>query len=246
VITGSADVEALARRAPTLADFATEPLALSGVETLQVLCEISRAGADALVPPGLHPTIPPIVTFLVQRAPDSPWGPFTLAQTRIGCRSGLRPRGFLRAGVIDNKEAAAALAARWGYGLLEGDVELLRGYDRVRARVELAGEPVLDVSLADPSPLGTNDIHYVASMHLAHTPNGLRLVQVDPDYDVERAERGDPGVSLFDAAAWRSEGLEPGFPVSACFSVATLTLPALRYVCDPEVLAFTGTERVDA
>ena len=245
MLTGTADVEALARRAPTLEGFGTEPLALEGVLTLQVLCEIERAGSDALLPPGLHPTLPPIVIWLVQRVPESPWGPFQLAQTRIECRSGLRPRGFLRAGVIDNKEAAAALAARWGYGLQEGDVLLSRAYDRVRATVELGGRPVLDVALEDPSPLGTGDIHYAANMHLAHTPNGLRLVQVDPDYAIERAERGDPSVTLFDAAAWHSEGARPGFPVSACISVATLTLPALRYVCRPEVLAFQGTERVD-
>jgi len=244
MLTGTADVEALGRRAPTIEGFGAEPLALEGVETLQVLCEIERAGADALLPPGLHPTIPPIVTWLVHRAPESPWGPFQLAQTRIECRSGLRPRGFLRQGVIDNKDAAAALTARWGYALREGDVELSRAYDRVRATVALAGEPVLDVALEDPSPLGAGDIHYVANMHLAHTPNGLRLVQVDPDYSVERSERGDPSVELFDAEAWHSEGARPGFPVSACFSVATLTLPALRYVCQPEVLAFQGTERV--
>ena len=201
MLTGTADVEALARRAPTLEGFGTEPLALEGMETLQVLCEIERAGADALLPPGLHPTIPPVISWLVQRAPESPWGPFQLAQTRVECRSGLRPRGFLRSAVIDNKDAAAALSARWGYCLREGDVELARGYDRVRATVELGGEAILDVALEDPAPLGSGDIHYVASMHLTHTPNGLRLLQVDPDYKVERAERGDPSVGLFDATA---------------------------------------------
>ena len=47
-------------------------------------------GMEAMLPPALHPTLPPIVSWLVYRAISSPWGPFTLAQTRIGCRSGAR------------------------------------------------------------------------------------------------------------------------------------------------------------
>jgi CheY-like chemotaxis protein len=81
------------------------------------------------------------------------------------------------------------------------------------------------------------------NVHLVHTPRGLRLVQVDPDFDVARAERGRPLVDHFDTEAWRCAGLRPSAPVS--FSIADVTLPALRYVCRPEVPAFLGTERVD-
>jgi hypothetical protein len=245
VLTGSADPEVLAQGAATLASFDTAPVKLCGVETLQVFCEIERQGSAALLPPGLHPTLPPAVTWLVQRVADSPWGAFGMAQCRIECRSGLRPRGFLRGGVADDERAAAELAARWGYALRPGVVQLKRGYDEIRATIRLDGEEVLELALRDPMPLRASDAYYVANMNLAHTPNGLRLVQVDPDFAVERAERGRPEVHRFDAAAWRSEGARPSHPVSASFTIATVTLPALRYVCRPEVLAFSGAERVD-
>jgi hypothetical protein len=246
VLRGSADPARLAAGAVALASFATEPLKLLGVETLQVFCEIDSAGSDSLLPPALHPTLPPAVTWLVQRVAGSPWGAFTMAQCRIECRSGLRPRGFLRGGVIDNAEAARELGLRWGYTLRSGEVRLARNYDRVRAEASLGGAPVLDLELRDPTPLQGSDLHYVANVNLAETPRGLRLVQVDPDFEIERAERGRPVIRHFDAAAWGAAGVRPSYPVSASFSSGSVTLPALRYVCRPDVLAFEGSERVGA
>jgi hypothetical protein len=168
-----------------------------------------------------------------------------MAQCRIECRSGLRPRGFLRGGVIDAEEARTALARRWGYALAPGCVRLARGYDRISVEVTRDGRTILAAALQDPMPLRNADAYYVANMNLAHTPRGLRLVQVDPSFEVERAERGRPLVDRFDALAWGCAGVRPSHPISASFTIATVTLPALRYVCRPDVLAFVGTERVD-
>ena len=245
MLVGTADPNLLAEGAPTLADFGVEPLTLGGVETLQIVSEIEREGADGLLPPGLHPTLPPIATWLVQRISESPWGTFHLAQFRIECRSGLRPRGFLRSGVIDNRAAGAELGARWGYRLVPGEIRLGRGYDRIEASVSIPGGSILDVVLQDPMPLRPEDAYTVSNMHLAHTPRGLRLLQVDPQFEVERAERGRPLIRHFDAGAWGSAGVQPCAPVSALFTLAGITLPRLRYACRPEVLAFEGTERVD-
>jgi hypothetical protein len=107
------------------------------------------------------------------------------------------------------------------------------------------GEEILDLLLEDPQPLRPEDAYYVANVHLAHTPNGLRLVQVDPDFEIERAERGRVVIRHFDGAAWDSDAIRPSSPVAALFTVGSVTLPALRYVCRPDVLAFQGTERVD-
>ncbi len=107
------------------------------------------------------------------------------------------------------------------------------------------GELILDLSLDDPQALRSADAYFVANMHLANTPNGLRLVQVDPDFEVERAERGRPVIRHFDPEAWNSVGVRPSHPVAALFTVGAVTLPALRYVCRPDVLAFEGSERVD-
>jgi hypothetical protein len=245
MLVGRAKLEALAENVATLSEFATEAVRFEGVETLQLFCEIASRGIEALLPPALHPTIPAAVTWLVQRFPASPWGPFALAQCRIECRSGLRPRGFLRAAVVDQERAAAELTARWGYTTLRGEVDLRRSYDLVGARVRSEGREILDIGLRSPEPLRGQDVYYVANMNLAHTPRGLRLVQVDPDFEIERAERGKPLVRSFDAAAWKSEGVRPSHPVSASFTVATMTLQPLRFLCRPQVLAFEGTERVD-
>jgi hypothetical protein len=150
----------------------------------------------------------------------------------------------LRGGVADREDVAAELATSWGYALRPGEVRLERAYDRIRATVAVASEQILDVSLRDPKPLRNEDAYYVASMHLAHTPRGLRLVQVDPEFELERAERGRPLLAGFASSGWSCDGARPSYPVSAFFTLATVTLPTLRYVCRPEVLAFEGSERV--
>jgi hypothetical protein len=169
-----------------------------------------------------------------------------MAQCRVECRSGLRPRAFLRGGVIDDEGAGTALAGRWGYALAPGEVRFARGYDRICVEVVQGGRTILDAALEDPVPLRNADAYYVANMNLARTPRGLRLVQVDPSFEVERAERGRPRIDRFDALAWGCAGVRPSHPISASFTIASVTLPALRYVCRPDVLAFVGTERVDA
>ena len=229
--SGTKPVDELAARAPSMPSLDVEPLTVPSVEILTVTYEISASVNEAVLPPGLHPTIPPIVTFVVWRAAD-----FSLAQVRIGCRSGMRPRAFLVSAVANG--AAPPLAERWGFSTRPGRVELTRSYDRIRARVD----DVLDVEVVDPTPLRPGDVQWIANMNPAQTPRGLRLVQVDPDYEVARAERGRPRLHRFDAAAWGEPLLEPVHPVVATFAVADVTLPRLRFVCRPDVLAFFGTE----
>jgi hypothetical protein len=185
-----------------------------------------------------------VIGFMVQRATASPWGPFALAQARIQCRSGVRPRGYLVAAVVDNAEAGAALSSRWGFRVLPGQVRLRRFYDEVRAEVTIGGHEVLAIGLRDPEPLSTADVQYVANMNLAQTPRGLRLVQVDPEWKVERAERGEPSIAAFDGEAWGVPDLEPAYPISASLTAGAMTLPPLRYLCRADVWAFDGTERV--
>jgi len=245
MLVGTADPEALGRGAPTLADFGAEPAALRDVDTLQLVHELYTEDVAGLLPPGLHPTSPGVVTWLVQRIGESPWGAFRLAQCRIECRSGLRPRGFLTLGVLDGDDAARdALSSGWGYRLVAGHVRLERGYHEIAASVSHAGREVLDARLEAPQLLRTTDAFYVANMNLAHTPNGLRLVQVDPDWEIERAERGKLRLHRFDAEAWQAPGAAPSTPITSTFTHGSLALPALRYVCRPDVLAFQGSERV--
>jgi hypothetical protein len=244
MLSGRARPETLGRGAPAVPDLGTAEVMLEDVETLHLLCEFESRLAEDLLPPALHPTLPGVVGFMVQRVGASPWGPFALAQTRIECRSGVRPRGFLVSAVVDNTEAASALSSRWGFRVVPGEVRLRRFYDEVRASVEIDGQEALALGLRDPEPLSTADVQYVANMNLASTARGLRLVQVDPTFAVERAERGEPRLTAFDGEAWGVAELDPAYPISASLTAGAMTLPRLRFVCRADVWAFDGTERV--
>ena len=242
MLFGTADVDALAARAPVMERLDTAPLVLPDTWVLQVTYEMPVAARDVLLPPALHPTDPPLVSWTFLRCTSGPLGAFAIAQLRVECRSGLRPRGFLVTSVVDSEDAGRALASRWGYASRAGDVRLRRQYDAVTGTVRVDGHAILEVALRDPDPLGPHDIQYTASMHLARTPRGVRLVQVDPTFTVERAERGRPHLVAFDAAAWGDARIVPMHPVSASIAVADVTLPKLRYLCRPDVWAFDGTE----
>jgi hypothetical protein len=244
MLIGTADLDELSRRAPEVPGFSTAPLALERVDVLQVMYEMPGGCREALLPPALHPTDPPVVSWLVYRCPASPWGPFAMAQARVECRSGLRLRAFLIGAVVDNATAAAALRGGWGYATRSGRVTVQRHYDAVRVHVEVDGAAILDIAMSDPDPLSADDLQYVANMNLARTPNGLRLLQVEPKYQIQRAERGRPRVVNFDGAAWGEPRLQPVYPISASLAVADVTLQRVRFTCRPDVLAFDGTEVV--
>lgn len=244
MLFGTADVDALAASAPHMDTLDAGTLVLRGVWVLQATFEMPGAARDVLLPPALHPTDPPLASWLVLQCPESPWGRFAVAQLRVSCRSGLRPRGFLVNSVVDSAEAGSALAAGWGWRHRIGQVRVARGYEATAATVRVDGKTILDVALRDPDPLGPHDVQYTAGMHLAHTPRGLRLVQVDPDFAVERAERCRPHLLAFDAAAWGDARIAPAHPVVGSIARADVTLPKLRYLCRPDVWAFDGTEKV--
>lgn len=244
MLSGTANVDVLAARVPTMASLAAGPLQLGDVHVLQAMYETDTATRQSLLPPGLHPTDPPIVNWLFYRCAASPWGPFAMAQTRIECRSGLRLRAFLVAAVVDTAAAAQALQCDWGFTVRAGQVSLRRYYDTMHACVVVDGGTGLELTIADPEPLAASDIQYVPNMNLARTPNGLRLVQVEPRYQITRAERGRPLMPIFDGLRWGVPELRPVHPVSASLVAADVTIPSIRFLCRPEVWAFEGTEKV--
>src|SRR4051794_1221511 len=72
---------------PVMADFDTPGMKFPGATIVQWMFEFSADALLSVIPPALHPTIPPTVTFRVCEFPESPIGPFKLAQTRVECRS---------------------------------------------------------------------------------------------------------------------------------------------------------------
>ncbi|HZQ34286.1 MAG TPA: acetoacetate decarboxylase family protein [Dehalococcoidia bacterium] len=249
-LSGVRDVAPLVDQAPAMEGLKTEPAELRGAGILHVMYEIAGAAMLAVLPKALHPTIPPTATFWVWHCPESEAGPFTLAQVRIGCRAGVRPRGWPTAAYCDSAQAAEWLSKRWGFPCREGqhEVRLRHLHDRVVATVRSGGSEILHVELVDPQPISGADVQYTASMHLARVPyaDGLkpRLVQVDPEFTFHRAERGRPQVASFDQAAWKAEAVDPVYAVSATYAVADITLPRIRYVMNPDLPAMQGTEAV--
>jgi len=248
-LSGVRDISPLLGHAPTMPGLKTEPFAIHRAEILHLIFESESSSMLELLPKALHPTIPPTVTFNVMHCPEGPAGPFTLAQVRVGCRAGVRPRGFPLACFCDSDEAAAALKDRWGYNCLPGAVRLRHLHDRVVGTVEAGGHTALHVELVDPHPISGNDVQYTANMNLARVPYGVelkpRLVQVDPEYTFHRAERGRPSVVAFDQTPWHAAGLNAVYGISATYAVADVLLPRIRYLCDPDITALQGTETVN-
>lgn len=247
-IAGTLDLSSRTDAAPVASVLANEPVVFERAEILQVMFEIASDAIDNMLPPALNRTDPPVVTFVFVKAKDSPLGSFTFAQARVGCRAGVRPRGFVTAGYIDDAGAAPALERGWGFGLSEASVDLGGRYHDVEAEVRLDGRPILTASLVDPVPLSGAEIQFVASMQLARVERDgslqPRLVQVDPELTFHRAARGTPRLDNFDAAAWEEPRIEPVYPVSAWYAICDLSLPRVRYICDPSVPAFQGTEKI--
>jgi len=242
MLTGSADLDRLAARAPTMQRFDAAPVVLHNATVLQAHFEMRYASRLTLLPPALHPTSPPTMVVQVWSCSEGPWGRFAMAQVRVGCRTGVRQRGFVVHAITDSQEAQAHLAADWGFPVQLGHVILKRHYDDITVDVEIGGRVAMAVRAVDPDPLGVGDVQYMVTMTLAHTPRGLRLVQVEPEYTTHRAERLRPELLQFDAAVWQEPQLTPYFPVSASVALSDITIPALRYVARPDVHAFEGTE----
>jgi hypothetical protein len=244
MFVGTADPKTRASGAAKLTHFDVEPVVLPDVEVFQALFEMRIQAREALLPPGLHPTNPATLVLLAWRCPESPWGPFALCQLRVGCRSGVRSRGLVLGCACDSEQAALALAAGWGFAARPAEISLQRRYDGLTLRVSLEGRQALGIEALDPDPLSAGDAQYTGTLTLAETPRGLRLVQVEPVYASSRVERLRPRLTHFDAALWGQPLMSPYHPVSASVALAEVTLPPVRFVCLPDVLAFEGTERV--
>lgn len=244
---GALDTAAVLADVPTLAGLDTEAWALPGTEILQLSWEVPPETVG-LLPKAMHPAIPPYATVMVTRYPESPVGPFLLAQVRLMGRAGAHPRGLVLGAVASTPAAAAALRERWGFPAAPGAVTLRRYHDRVTATAVRDGTLVLDAALVGPETISGGDVQYMHSVTLARVPlDGEivpRLIQVDPHYTFHRAERGRPAVRVLDTAAWRAPGLDLEHPIAASVSTCDTDLPQIRFVMDPEIPVTRGTRRI--
>lgn len=233
---------------PLVSNMQTERLELPGCGILQVMYEIDADAVTSLLPPALHPTVPPTIIFTFTKVPESLAGPFVLAEAKIGARSGARPRGLSLGAFCNTADGVDFLSTRWGYPVSQAEVVLTKRYDRVVATVETGGRKVLDTTLLNPEPIAGNDILYLAILNAAriHRDGATvsRLIQVDPDYVFRSADRGKPELGSFDAEAFHLPGARPVYPVSASYAVADIQMPEVRYLVDPAKTPLTAVERM--
>lgn len=244
MISGTATLESLTGHAATIPAFSSDDVELRGVECFQLIAEMRNAAREAVLPSGLHPTIPPAISLQGWNVAASPWGPFSMAILRISCRSGARARGFVAGTVVSTAAAAEGMGNTYGFPARIGDVELRRGYDGIDLNVTVDGRHVAEVVGLDPDPMGEDDVQYTGSMTLAHTPQGLRLVQVEARHVSSRVERLTSRMVHFDGEGWGQPLLDPYYVVASSVAVSEVTMPAVRFLCDPEKYAWDGTEPV--
>ncbi len=244
---GTLDVASALATAPTMKGLTPETWELPGAAVLQVSYEVDEAPALAVTPPALHPSIPPYATFSVIRFPESPVGPFTLAMVRLIVRAGIRPRGLLIASFTDSEAAAERLREGWGYRISVADVRLSRRHNRVAGSVSIGGSVVLDAHLEDPEPVAGSDLELFDNLHLTNVAGqDPVIVQVDPGYEYAKADRGQPDLIAYDAAALGTDGIVPVYPLVAVACGADMQLAAPRFVMDPSTPAIQGTRRLQS
>ncbi|HEY5647691.1 MAG TPA: acetoacetate decarboxylase family protein [Pseudomonadales bacterium] len=244
MLVGTASIEALAAGAAEVAAFHAHAIELSDVVCFQLTAEMRNSAREAVLPPGLHPTIPAALSVQVFEVGMSPWGAFDFATVRISCRSGVRARGFSRGTLVSSEVACAGLRDQLGFPARQGSIRFRHGYDGVSVDVTEQGHSILRIEAIDPEPMALDDVQYTGTLNLAKTPLGLRLMQVEMNSSARRVERLTARLEVFDGRAWGDERLVPSRVIAAAVSEMTATFPPVRFVCRPDELAFTGTEAV--
>lgn len=244
---GELELRSVLPRVPQMKNLDTEAWELPKAEILQLAFEVGDE-TRALLPRAMHPAVPPYATFTVTRYPESPVGPFELAQLRLVGRAGAHPRGVVLNAVATTAQAVAALSERWGFPIQLGGVTLRRHYDQVIGTVTRDGATILDLALVNPEPISGGDVQYIAGVTLAQVLENGRpityLVQVDPHYTFHKAERGRPKVNRFEATAWNAEPLRLLNPISASLTTCDTDLSRIRFIMDPEIPVVKGTRRI--
>jgi hypothetical protein len=248
---GKQDVQTVVARAPLMSGLDTDAWELKGAEILNLAFEVVEGPAEFLVPPALHPSIPPYATLTISRFPDSPVGAFMLAQVRLVVRAGIRPRGLLLGAYTDSDKAAEELRRRWGFTISRAQITLQSRHDRIIGQVVRDGQLILDMALENPEQISGADVTYLDSLHLARVvENGQEvptIVQVDPEYVFQNAQRGRPHLLALQSDAWGGENrLRCTYPMHATFCRCDTDLPRLRFGMDPSKPAVQGSRRLAA
>ena len=222
-----------------------EALVLPDVQILYVLHEMPMQAALKCLPVSLHPSIPAVLGMTVMHAKQSPFGEFTLAYLGIACRTGIKPRHFITGAFCANQAAANYFGSRYGFDCRSATVSYRETYDRVRGEVVVDGRCILDVAIAECTPLvGVGGIIKYSPPLTATRVNGAAvLVQFEAAYDFKRSVRGRSQLATFDAAALGDVAMTPTMGIAGSHAVVDLHLMPARFQCDLTIPAEAGGAR---
>lgn len=235
---GTLDVNEWAASAPTINGFKPEPWTLKGVQILECRTEIDDDLVDPLVPPSLHPSIPTYASICISRVPESPVGPFGLAEVRVAARVYGRPVFFLLNAYCDNEAARRELSSRWGFRVEAGEVAIESLHYKATGTVSAGGKKVLELNLSHRTPLpGGMRLGFLPTVNLAHNgaDNGkLVLAGLSIEATYAGADSGKQHIDLLDGEAFRcARRFRPTGPMSITVGTADLVLPVIEFVVDP-------------
>ena len=174
------------------------------------------------------------------KVPESPVGPFTLAQMRLVVRAGIRPRAYCLGAVCDCDAATEALREGWGYPVQHGRraprraprPDLLHGLAR-RARGDGGGRR----PTPSPSPAPTCWPSTTCTSIRLGDAGSRRIVQVEPRVRHPRRRPGPAGAATARPAGalGMSGGIRLTMAMTGFTFRADTTLPAVRFLMDPNV-----------
>jgi Acetoacetate decarboxylase (ADC) len=241
---GQLDVDSLGEL-PTFTLGTTTTWELPDAQFLQINWEVRDEGAIGLTPPSLHPSIPPFASFFAGHYPESPVGPFSLVQVRLVVRAGIRPRGLCLGAVCDSPAATEALRTNWGFPVQLGEVAVINRHDQVRFTAALDGRTVADFGVHTVDVINGSDLMTFDNLNVVDVDGRPTLIQIDPEYTIQQADRGRPSVSLPDPDALGMRGrLQLSAPIIGFTFRADTDLVPVRFTIDTVEPAITSGKRV--
>src|SRR5574341_2357461 len=180
--------------------YASPPWKLPDARVLKVMYETDAEPLLTWLPAKLTRSSPPYAIITISEYPETPVGPFSLAAQYLGCRAGFFIRALTLQAVTDSPAAMAALREVWGYPCTPGVIKVRSE----GATVEAEGRLLARVELRDAEPVEAELIRFDPVLNLRLLPSledGKRhdlvqLVQIDPDYTVRSARRGQGHVEF--------------------------------------------------
>ena len=244
---GTLDVASVAPEVPHLSSLASPTWDLPGAHFLQINWEVEDPGALELTPPLFtHPSrrssLCSVGTSPSHRSGLSLWSRCDWWYEPASGRA-----AFASAWLWIPPPPPTPCRTHWGYPVQLGEVEAARRHDHVRFTAALDGRTVIDLAVHTVDVINGGDLMTFDNLHLVQLEDqqGVKLVQIDPEYTIQEADRGRPSVSLPDSRALGMQGrIQLTTPIIGFTFRADTDLVPVRFVIDSVQPASASTSRV--